>query len=114
MEENFDLIRAQADLHQQYFIGLQLMVSTREGPAAVREWMFHLFRRQHEEKFLSSFRKLGLDGLPDAVASAQYHVLSNTLGEWGSNSWRSRTPRPGCGIDIRVGGWMVPPYAAFR
>ena len=45
MEENFDLIRAQADLHQQYFIGLQLMVSTREGPAAVREWMFHLFRR---------------------------------------------------------------------
>ena len=80
MSENFDLIRAQAHLHQQYFIGLQLMVSTRDGPEAIRDWMFRLFREQHETKFRSSFKKLGLEGLPDAVASAQYHVLSNTLG----------------------------------
>ena len=122
MNENYGLIRAQADLHQQYFIGLQLMVSTREGPEAVRDWMFHLFRRQHEEKFLSSFKKLGLEGLPDAVASAQYHVLSNTLGGVGvefmaeadTKAWvRYRYPRwwldgaALCGIPVEAGdGFM--------
>ena len=122
MAENLDLVRAQADLHQQYFIGLQLMVSTREGPEAIRDWMFHLFRRQHEEKFLSSFKKLGLEGLPDAVASAQYHVLSNTLGGVGveymaesdTKAWvRYRYPRwwldgaALCGIPVEAGdGFM--------
>ena len=42
--------------------------------------MFRLFRQQHEDKFLSSFAKLGLDGLPHAVACARYHVLSNGIG----------------------------------
>ena len=73
-------IRAQAHLHHAYLLGLQLMVSTRRGPEVMGEWMFRLFRRQHEEKFLSSFKKLGLTGLPDAVACAKYHVLSNTGG----------------------------------
>jgi len=67
-------------IHHAYFLGLQLMVATRKGPEVMGEWMFRLFRRQHEEKFLSSFSKLGLDGLPDAVACAQYHVLSNSVG----------------------------------
>ncbi|WOF73425.1 hypothetical protein QMT40_001055 [Parvibaculaceae bacterium PLY_AMNH_Bact1] len=80
MIEHLQAINAQADLHHQYLLGLELMVSTREGPDVVGEWMFRLFRRQHEEKFLSSFRKLGLDGLPDAVACAKYHVLSNSMG----------------------------------
>ena len=71
---------AQAELHHQYLLGLELMVATREGPEVVGEWMFRLFRRQHEEKFLSSFGKLGLEGLPDAVACARYHVLSNGIG----------------------------------
>jgi hypothetical protein len=56
------------------------MVATREGPETVGEWMYRLFRRQHEDKFLSSFAKLGLGGLPDAVACARYHVLSNSIG----------------------------------
>lgn len=73
-------IAAQAELHHQYLLGLELMVATREGPVVVGDWMFRLFRRQHEDKFLSSFRKLGLDGLPDAVACAKYHVLSNGVG----------------------------------
>ncbi|MDF2234978.1 hypothetical protein P2H44_20655 [Albimonas sp. CAU 1670] len=73
-------IEAQARLHHQWLLGLQLMVSTREGPAAVGEWMFRLFRRQHHDKFLSSFAKLGLEGLPPAVACARYHVLSNGVG----------------------------------
>jgi len=75
-----DAIRAQAMLHHAWFLGLQLMVSTRKGPEAVGEWMFRLFRRQHLEKFLSSFDKLGLAGLPHAVACARYHVLSNAIG----------------------------------
>ena len=73
-------IDAQARIHHAYLIGLQLMVSTRRGPAAVGDWMFRLFRRQHHEKFLSSFGKLGLAGLPHAIACARYHVLSNAIG----------------------------------
>jgi len=80
MTPELNAITAQADLHHQYLLGLELMVSTREGPEVVGGWMFRLFRRQHEEKFLSSFKKLGLDGLPDAVACAKYHVLSNSMG----------------------------------
>lgn len=80
MTEDFRAIAAQAELHHQYLLGLELMVATREGPAVIGDWMFRLFRSQHEEKFLSSFRKLGLDGLPDAVACAKYHVLSNGMG----------------------------------
>jgi hypothetical protein len=78
--QDLKAIGAQAHLHHQYLLGLELMVATREGPAVVGDWMFRLFRRQHEEKFLSSFHKLGLDGLPDAVACARYHVLSNGMG----------------------------------
>ena len=73
-------IVAQAELHHQYFLGLQLMVAVEEPRAAVYDWMFRLFRRQHEEKFLSSFGKLGLEGLPHAIACAKYHVLSNGVG----------------------------------
>lgn len=73
-------IAAQAELHHQLLLGLELMVATREGPQVVGDWMFRLFRQQHEDKFLSSFRKLGLDGLPHAVACARYHVLSNGIG----------------------------------
>lgn len=73
-------IAAQADLHHQYFIGLQLMVAVEESKQTVFDWMFRLFRRQHEDKFLSSFEKLGLAGQPHAVACAKYHVLSNGMG----------------------------------
>ncbi len=80
MSENLRAIEAQAEVHHQYLLGLQLMVAVNEGPDVIGEWMFRLFRRQHEEKFLSSFEKLGLKGLPDAVACARYHVLSNSIG----------------------------------
>lgn len=73
-------IRAQARLHHACYLGLQLVVSTRRGPAVMEDWTFRLFRRQHHEKFLPSFAKLGLETLPDAVACAQYHVLANQVG----------------------------------
>jgi hypothetical protein len=79
-DEDIAAIRAQAHIHHAYLLGLQLMVSTRKGPDVVGDWMFRLFRRQHLEKFRSGFAKLGLEGLPDAVACARYHVLSNAMG----------------------------------
>ncbi len=79
-EQSHAAIHAMAELHHQYLLGLELMVATREGPDVIGDWMFRLFRRQHEEKFLSSFEKLGLADLPHAVACAKYHVLSNSMG----------------------------------
>ena len=68
MTDPLRAVAAQAELHHQYLLGLELMVATREGPEVVGAWMFRLFRRQHEEKFLSSFRKLGLDLISWAAA----------------------------------------------
>ncbi len=120
-------IEAQAVMHHQYFLGLQLMVASTRGPDIVGDWMFRLFRRQHEEKFLSSFEKLGLSGLPPAVASAKYHVLSNAMGgvrveymaESDTKAWvRFRYPRwmydgaAICGIPVEASrgflrGWYA-------
>ena len=120
-------IKAQAHLHHAYFLGLQLAVSMNQGPAVMEEWMFRLFRRQHLDKFLSSFAKLGLDGLPDAVACAKYHVMSNSVGgvpveympETDKKAWvRFRYPRwmyhgpTLCGLPPEVGrGFMRGWYA---
>lgn len=73
-------IELQAQLHHQYFLGLQLMVAVEEGKKVVGDWMFRLFRQQHLDKFLTSFEKLGLSGLPHAIACAKYHTLSNGIG----------------------------------
>jgi hypothetical protein len=120
-------IRAQERLHHAYLLGLQLMVSTRLGSAVMGEWMFRLFRRQHLQKFLSSFDKLGLSGLPHAVACARYHVLSNDIGgvaveymeENDRKAWvRFRYPRwmydgpTICGVPVEVSrgflrGWYA-------
>ena len=120
-------IAAQANLHHQYFLGLQLMVAVEESKQTIYDWMFRLFRRQHEAKFLSSFEKLGLSELPHAVACAQYHVLSNNMGGVGvefmpdsdTKAWvRFRYPRwmyagPAiCGIPVEASrgflhGWYA-------
>ena len=127
MNNEINAVAAQAELHHQYFLGLQLMVAVEESRQVVYDWMFSLFRRQHEEKFLSSFAKLGLNGLPHAVACAKYHVLSNGVGgvvveympESDTKAWvRFRYPRwmyagPAiCGILWRPAGvsrWLVCP-----
>ena len=51
-------MKAQAEIHHAYLLGLQLMVATSKGPEVMGEWMFRLFRRQHLDKFLASFDKL--------------------------------------------------------
>ena len=124
---SFKAIAAQADLHHQYFLGLQLMVAVEARKQTVYDWMFRLFRRQHEEKFLSSFEKLGLSDDPHAVACAKYHVLSNSMGGVGveymyesdTKAWvRFRYPRwmyagPAiCGIPVEASrgflhGWYA-------
>jgi hypothetical protein len=72
--------RSVADLYHAYFTGLILTVVTRRGTADAAEFVFRVFRRQQQERFLPGLEKLGLSGLPPAVAAAQYHYLSNWIG----------------------------------
>ena len=72
--------RAVAELYHACFTGLILTVLTQRGAAAAEEFVFRVFRRQQEERFLAGLDKLGLSKLPPAVAAAQYHYLSNWIG----------------------------------
>lgn len=103
------------------------MVAVEEGREVIGDWMFGLFRRQHLDKFLSSFEKLGLSDLPHAVACARYHTVSNGVGgvrveyseESDTKAWvRFRYPRwmydgPAiCGIPVEASrgflkGWYA-------
>ena len=120
-------IEAQATLHHAYYLGLQLMVASTQGAKIAGDWTFRLFRQQHEQYFLASFNKLGLSGLPDAIACAKYHVLANSIGgvpveyaeESETKAWvRFRYPRwmfsgpTICGLPVEVGrgflnGWYA-------
>jgi hypothetical protein len=71
---------AVANLYHAFFTGLILTVVTRSGVATAEEFVFRVFRRQQEERFVAGLAKLGLSGLPPAVAAAQYHYLSNWIG----------------------------------
>jgi hypothetical protein len=73
-------IKAAATLYHSYFTGLMLHLSMVKGAQIAGDRTFALFRKQHLEKFKSSFDKLGLTDVPDAVAAAQYHYLSNSVG----------------------------------
>jgi hypothetical protein len=72
--------RSVAELYHAYFTGLILSVVTRRGTADAAEFVFRVFRRQQQERFLPGLEKLGLSHLPPAVAAAQYHYLSNWIG----------------------------------
>ncbi|MEM7467449.1 MAG: hypothetical protein AAF387_11255 [Pseudomonadota bacterium] len=95
-------VEAQARIHHAYFLGLQLAVNAEYGAEITGEWIYRLFRQQHDQYFLASFNKLGLEHLPHAVACARYHVLSNSIGgvpveyaeESSTKAWvRFRYPR---------------------
>lgn len=73
-------MQAAARLYHAYFTGLILTLVSRRSADVAAEWVFRVFRHQHHEKFLSSFDKLGLRGMPHAVACAAYHYLSNSVG----------------------------------
>jgi hypothetical protein len=65
--------RSVAELYHACFTGLILTVVTRRGTAEAAEFVFRVFRRQQQERFLPGLEKLGLSGLPPAVGAAQYH-----------------------------------------
>ena len=72
--------RAVAHLYHTLFTGLILTVVTRRSTADAAAWTEALFRKQHRAKFLASFDKLGLGGMPPAVAAAAYHFHSSRIG----------------------------------
>jgi hypothetical protein len=72
--------RAVEVLHHALLTGLILGTVTRCGEETAAELVFRTFRSQQQALFLPGLAKLGLRGLPDAVACAQYHTLSNAMG----------------------------------
>ncbi|HWA88844.1 MAG TPA: hypothetical protein VG889_02335 [Rhizomicrobium sp.] len=80
MMDDIARYKAVARLYNALMTGLVLTLVSRRGAGDARRFVFAHFRRQHLEKFLPGLKKLGLDGLPDAVACAQYHYFSNALG----------------------------------
>jgi len=72
--------KAVARIYNALMTGLVLTLVSQRGAALARDFVRGHFRRQHLEKFLPGLKKLGLDGLPDAVACGQYHYFSNALG----------------------------------
>lgn len=72
--------KAVEHIYHSYLTGLILMLSSRAGAARAADVVFRTFRRQQRARFLPGLKKLGLTGLPHAVACAQYHYLSNQVG----------------------------------
>lgn len=70
----------EAALHRALFTGMVLGVVAHRGAEAAERLVFRALRIQQQERFLPGLRKLGLDGLPHAVACARYHMLSNAIG----------------------------------
>ena len=79
-EANWARWRSVAELYHAYFTGLILTIVSRRGTSDAAEFVFRVFRRQQQERFLPGLEKLGLRNLPPAVAAAQYHYLSNWIG----------------------------------
>lgn len=71
---------ATANLYRAFFTGAVLSFVARRTQKAAADFVFAVFRRQQSERFLPGLAKLGLEGLPAAVACAQYHYLSNRIG----------------------------------
>jgi hypothetical protein len=72
--------RAVAEWYHAAFTGMVLGAVTRLGVTVASELVYRVFCRQREARFLEGLEKLGLAGLPHAVAAAQYHYLSNDVG----------------------------------
>ena len=112
--QDLKAIAAQADLHHQYLLGLELMVATREGPTVVGDWMFRLFRRQKiggNVVFVAS--KNGLAASPNASAycaakAAEIHLARCLALEGAEAGIRVNTVNPDAvlrGSKIWNGEW---------
>ncbi len=67
-------------IYHAYLTGLILTLVAKSGTTQAAEVVFRTFRRQQLARFVPGLKKLGLDGLPHALACAQYHYLSNQVG----------------------------------
>lgn len=72
--------RALERLYHSYLTGLILTISSRAGSSSAADLVFHMFRRQQQANFLPALKRLGLEHLPHAVASAQYNYIVNRVG----------------------------------
>lgn len=113
---------AAAEWHHAWFTGTVLAAVARRGSADASALVFRVFRDQQQATFLPGLAKLGLEGLPPAIAAARYHYLSNFIGGVGveyveespRKAWiRYPPPRwvwPGaaiCGIPSEVNAAML-------
>lgn len=80
MQPSTDAMEAVGDWYHAWFTGIILMAVSRRGPAEAAELVFRVFRQQQQARFMEGLGKLGLTGLPPAVAAARYHYLSNAIG----------------------------------
>jgi hypothetical protein len=110
------LIRAVETIYHDYLTGLILTTITRRDPASAVELVFRTFRRQHLEKFWPGLEKLGLMGLPHAVACAPATIssrISSAACAWSTS--RSLPARPGSGCATPVDlSWGRHPAGAGR
>lgn len=75
-----EAMEAVGEWYHAWFTGIILSAITRRGEDAAAELVFRVFRQQQQARFLPGLEKLGLTGLPPAVAAARYHYLSNAIG----------------------------------
>lgn len=73
--------KAAENIYHRFLTGLILRTVVMRGSDAAAALVFRLFRRQQQKTLLPGIEKLGLGHLPDAVKCAQYHYLSNQIGD---------------------------------
>ena len=114
--------KAAENVYHRFLTGLILRTVVMRGEEDAAALVFQLFRQQQQKTLLPGIEKLGLAHLPDAVKCAQYHYLSNQIGdvnveymyESDTKAW-VRYPPPRwiwdgtaiCGIPSRVSRQMM-------
>ncbi len=76
----YEAWHAVGDLYHAWFTGLIMSIASRKGSRQAADFVFRVFRRQQQERFLLGIERFGLQDVPHAMACAQYHYLGNLLG----------------------------------
>lgn len=92
MQASTQAMEAVGEWYHAWFTGIILTTVSRRGAAPAAELVFRVFRAQQQARFLPGLQKLGLAGLPPAVAAARYHYLSNAIGGVGVE-YHEESPR---------------------
>lgn len=92
MQPSTDAMEAVGEWYHAWFTGIILTIVSRLGAGPAAELVFRVFRAQQQARFLPGLEKLGLSGLPPALAAARYHYLSNAIGGVGVE-YHEESPR---------------------